>query len=164
MQRDIVKHSVDSILFEFVQHDLAIDLRREKDVIHVPVVLTVRGHDRATKQAVLLERGQHLVVALPDRHPFAGNALRLFELRPEESGDDVAWQERRTDILPGIFIDLAPEKTAAIRSLLANDFGAQHQIRIPQKQAAAFTGNDIFGFVKAETADVANGTQRAAFV
>src|SRR6476620_28880 len=139
MQRDIVEHRVNAILLEFVQHALAIDLRREKNVVQVPVVLTFRGHDGPTKQAVLLEWCERFVVTLPNRHPLPGNAVRLFKLRPEERSDDVARQKRRTDVLPGVFVDFAPEKPATVRSFFADDFGAQPQISISQKKAAPFT-------------------------
>src|SRR6476660_9003263 len=98
MQRDIVEHRVNAISFEFVQHALAIDLRREKNVVQVPVVLTFRGHDRPTKQALLLEWCEHFVVTLPNRHSLPGNALRFLELRPKERSNDVARQKRRTDV------------------------------------------------------------------
>src|SRR5579872_5632754 len=109
----------------------------------MPVVPTVRRHDLPTQQAAPLERRQPFVVALPDRHALFGNALGFLELRPQEGSGDLVREKRRADLLPGIFVDLAPEKPAAIRSLLAHDFGTQDKILIAQQQAAGLAGLDV---------------------
>src|SRR5882724_2844696 len=93
VQGDIVKNGVNSVLFEFVQDDLSINLRRQKNVVKVPVVLAIRRHDRAAEQAVLLERCESFVVALPDREPLLGDSLGFLELRPEKSGGNLARQK-----------------------------------------------------------------------
>ena len=80
----------------------------------------------------------------------------FFELGPEKGGGDLARKKRRTDILPGIFVDFAPEKPAAIGSLFAHDFGAKHQLRIVHEQAAAFARMNVLGFVKTEAAEIAD--------
>jgi hypothetical protein len=88
----------------------------------------------------------------------------FLELRPQECRDDLARQKGRADILPGVFVDLAAEKPAAIRSLLANDLGALRQLFIAHHQAAAFAGDDVLGLVKAETAEIADRAERPVLV
>jgi hypothetical protein len=138
MQRNIVEDGVDAIGLEFAQHLVAVRPFREQDVIEMTVVLTVGGHHRAAKQALLLQRGQHAVITLPDRPPLAGDAFGLLELGPEIGGGDFARQERRTEILPSIFVDLAAKEPAAVSALFAQDFGAKGQSAIVDQQAAAF--------------------------
>ena len=88
-----MKHGVDSVGLEAVKNGLAIVLRRQEHVIKVPVMLTVRRHNRAAEQAALLKWRQPFVVALPDRHALAGNAFRFLELRPQKGGGDLVRQK-----------------------------------------------------------------------
>src|SRR6201999_3423118 len=112
----------------------------------------------------LLERGEHLVIAAPDRDPLGRDALRLLQLRPQERRRDLARQERGSDVLPGVFVDLAAKEPAAVGAFLAHDLGGLHQFAIVDEQGAAFTGKDVLGLVEAEEADVADGAERAALV
>ena len=84
---------MDAVVLELAQHGLAIDAGGQQHVVHVAVVLAVGWNDRAANQFRLLERGQHGVIAAPDAHPFARDALRLFELRPQECRDEFARQK-----------------------------------------------------------------------
>src|ERR1700686_2834966 len=127
VQRDIVKNRADPVLLKSRENLVALGLGRHEYVVHVSVVLTIRRHDRAAKQALALERREHLVVALPDRQPLGRDALRLLELGPQKGGGDLARQKRRTEILAGVFVDFAAEKPAAIGALFADDFGAKHK-------------------------------------
>src|SRR3984957_9657455 len=138
MQRDVVKYRPDPVLLQSRDNRLPVSLRWQQDVVNVPVVPTIGGHDRATEQAPALERGEHFVVALPVRDTSGGNSLGFLELSPQESRRDLARQKRRAEVLPSVFINLAAVKPAAIGSLLANDFGASDEFGIAYQKAAAF--------------------------
>ena len=70
MQRDIMKHRVDAVpLLSSCENGLAINIRRKQKVVHVPVVLAIGGDDGTAKQALLLERCEHVVIAVPEREP-----------------------------------------------------------------------------------------------
>src|SRR3954469_48112 len=128
------------------------------------IVLALGGHHGTPKQTLLFERRQHLMVALPGNHPRIRDLPRLLQLRPEKCRGGVAWQERRTEVLPGVFVDFAAKKSAAVGALLADDFSARGQRRIADQKAAAFTRNDVLGFVKTKRAEIANRPERAALV
>ena len=59
-----------------------------------------------------------------------GEAVGVLELRPQEGSNDVARQERRTEIDPGVLVDFAAQEAAAIGPLLAQDLGASYMGRV----------------------------------
>jgi hypothetical protein len=87
-----------------------------------------------------------------------------FQLRPQEGRDQLARQQRRADVLPSVFVNLAAEEAAAIGALLANDFGAQAKGGIVHQQRAALTRHDVLGLVEGEAAEIADGAERRALV
>ena len=61
------------------------------------------------------------MVSMPEIHASLGNAQGFFHLRPQECCNHFAWQVGRTDVYPGIFVDLSAKKLAAVGALLADD-------------------------------------------
>ena len=61
---------------------LAIDFGRQQQIVHVPVLLTVRRHDRPPNQSLVLQIFKHSMIAVPDSQPSTGNLLRVFQLSP----------------------------------------------------------------------------------
>ena len=89
-----MKHCMYPCGLEFTEHPAAVDLWRQQNVIDMAVVVTIRRHDGATQQALMLERRQHLVIGAPQRDASCRDALRFFQLRPQEGGGGIAWQQR----------------------------------------------------------------------
>ena len=110
--------------FELVEHKLAIDSGAEQDVVHMPVVLAIRRHDRTAKQALLFERREHLVIAAPDRDPLVGDRSACFSWAHRNAAVISLGRNDEPTILPGVFVDLAAEEPAAVGAFLANDLGA----------------------------------------
>src|SRR4051812_11613836 len=128
------------------------------------VVLTTGRYHRAAKQTPLLQRGEHLVITIPGCDASGGDLFGSLELRPQPGGGNFAWQERRADVLPRVLVDLAAKKPAAVGALFAEHLGARNQGGIAHQQAAAFPGNDVFGFMEAEGAEFTDSAQRTALV
>ena len=120
------------------------------------VVFAVRRHDRPPKQSLLLERQQHFVITLPGCQPFVRDPSRLFQLGQKVRRGNFAGQKRRTDVLPSVFVNLAPVKPAAIGSFFTQNFGTQDQTVVVYEQATPFAGAYIFCFMKTEAAEIAN--------
>src|SRR5882724_2779535 len=94
------------------------------------VVLAVLGNNWSSKYSATLQRFKKVIIILPDLHSIGRNHLGLLKLSPEKCRNDFTWQVGRSDILPSIFIHLSAEKTAAIRSFLANNFSPRRERRI----------------------------------
>src|ERR1700759_2242064 len=154
-----MKYGVDAASIERGEHARALGGALEQDVIDMPVVLAVGRNDRAAQHAALLERGKHIVIAAPDREPVGRDPFGLLQLGPQERRRDLARQERGSDVLPGIFVDLAAKEPAAVGAFLAHDLGGLDQFAIVDEQAAALAGNSVLGFLQAEAADIADGAE-----
>jgi hypothetical protein len=63
----------------------------------------------------------------------------MFELRAQEGRQQVRRQIARPDIDPVVFVDLTPEKSAAIRSLFPKNFSALIKLGIIDQQCTAFS-------------------------
>ena len=133
----------------------------EQHVVEVRIVPAAGGHDWAAQYLLRFQRLEQLVITPPACQTRLRNAIGFLELRPEEGGDQLARQERRTDFLPGVLIDLAPEETAAVRAFLADDLGPCDQLGVVHQQRPALAGDQVLGFVEAIGAKVADAAQRA---
>ena len=65
-----------------------------------------------------------VVTSCPDALPLRLNGLPYFQLSEQEGSQDVAHHITRSDINPGIFIDLPTKETAPIGSFFSDDLGA----------------------------------------
>src|SRR4030081_2864823 len=100
------------------------------------------------------------MVAVPQCAPPHLQTLGVLELRPKESGNDVAGKEGGAEIDPCVLVDLAAQETAAIGALLAQDFGPANIGRIVYQQRASLAGNEILGFVEADCGEIADAAER----
>src|ERR1700678_1187204 len=94
------------------------------------IVRTPVRYNRAAQQFLILERFKSRVITLPNRQSTRRNGIGFLHLRPQESGDDLAWQIGGSDIDPSVLFHLSAKELAAIRALLTDDLGALDQRRV----------------------------------
>jgi len=94
------------------------------------------------------------MVLTPDIQTSLRNAQRFFHLRPQKGRDHFAGQVGRSDIHPGIFVDLAAKELAAVVPF-SRMISARSQAVIIDQQSTAFPGNDVFGFMEGIGTEVA---------
>jgi hypothetical protein len=63
----------------------------------------------------------------------------VFQLCAREDRQHIRRQIARPDIDPVVLVDLAPEKSGPIRSLLSKNFGALIKLGIIDQQCTAFS-------------------------
>jgi len=98
----------------------------------------------------LLQVVQFLGIGSADVAPFGDDLIGVFELRIQKSADQFAWQIRRTNIHPGVFVHFAPEKLAAVGAFLADDLGATGEACIVYQQRATLAADDVLGLMKTQ--------------
>ena len=131
-----------------------------EQVVQVRVVAAIARDDRPPDRAGRLEVRERFVVPLPDVEPARRDGVGLLHLRPQERGDDLAGQVRRTEVDPGVLVDLAPEELAAIRALLPDDLGALDEPRIVDQERTALAGDDVLRLVERERRHVPDAAER----
>ena len=90
----------------------------------------------------------------------------MFKLRTEKGRQQVRRQIARPNIDPGVLVDLAAKKLAAIRSLFPKDLGSLIEVRIVDQQRAAFSAREILGLMETESCklpEVCRGIVRDIF-
>src|ERR1035437_2868075 len=105
-------------------------------------------HDRTGNAPVLGPTAQVMVVILPYLLPRGLDARPNFQLRVQEGRQHVTHHIARPDIDPRILVHLSAEKPAAIRALLADDFGPLDQGRVIDEQRAALAASNVLGFME----------------
>ena len=145
-------------------HRLTVTTGRQDQVVHVSIVLAVVRHDGATQSTIGLGSLERFVISIPDRHARLRDGVCALELSHEQGGHELAGQVRRTDLLPGVAIDLTAQKSAAIGALLANHLGPRAKRIVIDQQCPTLACHDILGFVKADSAEIAHGTERTAAI
>ena len=76
----------------------------------------------------------------------------------------VRWEDRKTCIHPGVFVDLSSEEFASVCPLFANNLGSLSIGRISDQQRAAFSHAQIFGFMKAKTSIISDSPKSMSLV
>ncbi len=74
--------------------------------------------------------------------------------------DDV----RRTEVDPGVLVDLAAEELAAVGALLLDDLGPLDPVRAVDEQRAALAAHHVLRLVEAEAGDVGQRAERPTAV
>jgi len=90
----------------------------------VPVVAAFPWDDRSTNPPGRLQADERFVVLDPDLQSPPGDGVGFLHLRPEKGRNNLARQIRRTEIDPGVFVNLSTEELAAVGPLLPDDLGA----------------------------------------
>ena len=72
----------------------------------------------------------------------------FFKLRQKERGDNLARQERRADVDPGVLVHLSAEEQCAIGALFPNDLRPLNPGSIVYQERPSLTRDDILGLVK----------------
>jgi hypothetical protein len=141
MQRHIVKHGTN-----LLQKLLMIGLRGKKYVAQMSIVLTIRRHAGTPYQALLFERRRQFVVTLP-----AGEPSRVIRSdcsnRAQRNAAVISFGRNEEPTSCQVYLSTSPRKNRLRSVPSSNDF-ALREIGIPQKQAAAFTRNDVLGFME----------------
>lgn len=92
------------------------------------------------------------------------DAVDFFELAEEKGAADFAGDVGGADIDPRIFIDFSAKVSLAVSAFVADDFGAFDEGGVIDAQSATFAADEVFSFVKAVAAEVADGSECAAVV
>lgn len=87
MQGNIVENRQDIVLLEGRKDFLTVYSRIQQDIIHMGIVLTPLGNDRASQVPLRLEGLEQRMVAVPTGKPLPCNPICFFELRPEKGCD-----------------------------------------------------------------------------
>src|SRR4029077_19008302 len=88
-------------------------------------------------------------IGFPDLSPPRLDLIAVFELGPEECGQQVRGEIARPDVYPRVLVHLSAEKSASVGSLFSKNFGALIKLRIIDQQRAAFSAREILGLVEA---------------
>src|SRR5678816_3635231 len=100
-------------------------IKGRRDHIEHVVRLFAFGWDNREPDAVCFGPGTQLArVCFPGLSSPRLNLIAVSELCAEECGQQVRRQIARPNIHPGVFVDLAAEKSASIGSLFPKNFGA----------------------------------------
>ena len=94
MKRYVVENRPDLIALKRIKDPLTVDSRRQENVVHVGIVLTVIWNNRSPQYSLGFQRFQKLMITLPASQPLFSYSIRFFKLRPKESGNQIPWQER----------------------------------------------------------------------
>src|SRR5574337_1723586 len=92
------------------------------------------GYDRSAQLAGAFGLGKPLVVGAPHREAPARDGFDLLHLRPQKRRDDLPGQERRTDVDPGVLVDLTTKELTSVGALFADDLGALGEARVVDQQ------------------------------
>ncbi len=160
-----MEHRQDLSLFQVRDKLAAIVVIPQLDVEHMRVMHALCRDGRQLDTAFARQRGQRIVIGLPQGQTLLVNAICRFQLRPQVRRLQIRHQVAGADITPGIFIYLPAEELATVGAFLADDLRALHQGAIVNQGRAAFTAcGVVFGFVEAKAANMTDGAQGAAFI
>ena len=110
------------------------------------------------------KRQKQFMVLVPSVHSCLCDLVRQFQLCVQIRCVHVAWQIRRTIVLPAVFINLTSVIFASVRSLFPDDLGIFNIFFIPDQNSAAFSHAEILRLMEAETAELAEGAKRLSFI
>ena len=157
-----MENRVDTLLVQPFQNGAATGGIGQQQVIEVGVVRAAGRDDGPPDEAALFERRERVVIRVPDRQACRGNGVGLTKLRPQERRGDLARLERRSEVLPGVFVHVAAKKSAAIGPFFPDGFCAVDKRRIVDEQGATLAGHHILGLVKTERRQLPGGSERTA--
>src|SRR5437773_9343553 len=105
-----------------------------------------------------------LPVVFPDATALALNLFPCFQLGQQESGQQIGRQITGTDIDPGIFVDLSPEKLATIGSLLADEQRSCDKRGIVDNERHTFSAGEVLGLMEAQGGKAAESSCIGSFI
>ena len=97
-----------------------------------------------------LQGFERTVIASPGAQPSRRRSEACSSCAHRKAARQLARQERRADVDPGVLVDLAAEELRSVGALLPDDLRALDEARVVDEQRAAFAGDDVLRLVKAE--------------
>src|ERR1043166_4004709 len=131
---------------------------------HMVGLLAVRGNNGKPYVFMICPFLELCMVITPHPLAFCLYLIARFQLRVQESSENVRRKIARTEIHPSVLVHLAAEKATSIGSLLTDNFGSLDILRIVDQKGTALTTTDVLGFMKALRCQTTKRTKIFPFV
>ena len=159
MQGDVVENGLDGAVSQEVNRLVAGLTGLKHHVEHVVIAGAVVRNLWQPEKALICQRGKGLRVEVIDPLAAFPDPIEQLKLSVQEGRTQFAGNVGRSNLDPGVLVDLAAEELRSVRALLANDLGALGELAVVDQQRAAFTRDQIFGLVEAERSEVSDGAE-----